>query len=243
MSSPTALITGASGGIGSAIAEKLASEGCPVILVSHIHKEKTDALAAAITGRGGKALSLAADLSDAASCEALFLVAEAFCGGPDILVNCAGISRVGVFQELSEADWQQLLAVNVTSVYHTCRAVIPLMLRKGGGKILNISSVWGQAGASCEAAYSATKGAVDALSRALGKELAPSGIQVNALALGAVDTAMNAWLAPDERAALEEEIPAGRFASPKEAAEAAWSILSAGPYLTGQVIRVDGGWI
>ena len=128
-------------------------------------------------------------------------------------------------------------------MFLTCRAAIPLFLRQGGGSILNVSSVWGLAGASCEAAYSAAKGAVNSFTRALGKELAPSGIRVNAVAFGAVDTSMNQFLSPEERRALEEEIPAGRFGTPAEAGALIADLSLNHPYLTGQVITMDGAWI
>lgn len=117
------------------------------------------------------------------------------------------------------------------------------MVRNKSGRILNISSVWGEVGASCEAAYSAAKGGVNALTKALAKELAPSNIQVNAIACGCIDTRMNACFDPQERAQLESEIPAGRYGTPQEAAQLAWQLLSGSVYLTGQVIRLDGGWI
>lgn len=161
----------------------------------------------------------------------------------DVLVNNAGISSVCLLTELSIPEWERLLSTNLSSVFYYCHEVIPFMLQKHSGRILNISSVWGEVGASCEAAYSATKGGINALTQALGKELAPSGIAVNALSCGAVDTSMNACFSADELNTLEETIPFGRMASPKETAEMAWQVLSSPSYLTGQIIRFDGGWI
>ena len=140
-------------------------------------------------------------------------------------------------------QWNRLLQTNITSMFLTCRAAVPLFLRQGGGSILNVSSVWGTAGASCEAAYSASKGAVNAFTKALGKELAPSKIRVNAIAFGAIDTSMNRFLSPEERADLEEEIPAGRFGTTAEAGALIADIALNHPYLTAQVLTMDGGWI
>ena len=164
-------------------------------------------------------------------------------GGVDILINNAGISIIGLFQDLSRADWMRLMDTNVGSVYNCCHFAIPHMVHEKCGKIINISSVWGIAGASCEAAYSASKGAVNALTRALAKELAPSNIQVNAIACGVIDTDMNGFLSVEERTALEAEIPAGRFAQPEEVAEAVLQVIKMPTYLTGQVISMDGGYI
>ena len=170
-------------------------------------------------------------------------------GEVDILVNNAGIAHIGLLQDMTDEEWDRILSVNLSSVFYTSRAAIPLFLknRRAGegvpGRILNISSVWGNVGASCEAAYSATKGGVNSLTRALAKELAPSGIPVNAIACGCVDTRMNAQLSAEEKAELSEEIPAGRFAQTSEIARAVLSLIHAPAYLTGQIVTVDGGWI
>ena len=140
-------------------------------------------------------------------------------------------------------EWDNLIASNLSSVFHCCRLAIPGMVRNQSGHIVNISSVWGVCGASCEAAYSASKGGVNALTQALAKELAPSHIQVNAIACGAIDTEMNRFLSAEERDMLLEEIPAGRMGTPEEVADMVWSLTEGPAYLTGQVIRLDGGWI
>jgi 3-oxoacyl-[acyl-carrier protein] reductase len=139
-------------------------------------------------------------------------------------------------------EWDALLRTNLTSLYNTCHTFVPDMVSAGHGKILNISSVWGISGASCEVAYSASKGAVNSFTRALARELAPSHIQVNALALGIVDTRMNAHLSPEEKAEIVSQIPAGYIASPEEAAEAALRLLAMPEYVSGEVVRADGCW-
>ena len=176
-------------------------------------------------------------------CIRLFQEIEGSFGPLDILINNAGISQIGLLQDMEFEEWDQLIASNLSSVFHCCKLAIPGMVRKQCGKIINISSVWGVCGASCEAAYSASKGGVNALTRALAKELAPSNIQVNAVACGAIDTDMNRFLSPGEREALLMEIPAGRMGRPEEAAELVFRLTEAPSYLTGQVIRLDGGWI
>lgn len=188
--------------------------------------------------------SMLGDISDEAFVQKLVDTACAEAGAPvDTLINNAGISIVGLVQDLSYSDWHRIVDVNLSSVFLTSRAVIPGMVREQAGHIINVSSMWGRVGASCEAAYSATKGGVIAFTRALAKELAPSGISVNAVAPGCVDTVMNGHLSPDEKAALAEEIPAGRFASPSEIASVIVGIAQAPAYMTGQVIGVDGGYI
>ena len=238
----TALITGASRGIGKAVALRLAREGFRLALCARneapLLETRKELLAL-----GVPCLAVAADVSDPAACRRLFDEAKAVFGSIDILVNNAGISHIGLLQDMSDDQWDALIGANLSSVFYCCRLAIPSMLAAKSGRILNISSVWGSAGASCEAAYSASKGGVNALTRALAKELAPSGIQVNALACGAIDTDMNRFLSKEDRAALTEEIPAGRLGTPEEAAETAWKLLSAPDYLTGQIVTLDGGWI
>ena len=168
------------------------------------------------------------------------IVAEA--GHIDLLVNNAGISYVGLLTDMTIKDFDRTMKSNIYSVFNSCNRVVPYMVRAHKGHIINVSSVWGCCGASCEVAYSASKGAVNSFSKALGKELAPSGIAVNAIAFGAVDTTMNGHLSPDERQMLEDEIPAGRMATPQEAAEFICRIAGCGNYLNGQVITFDGAW-
>jgi 3-oxoacyl-[acyl-carrier protein] reductase len=160
----------------------------------------------------------------------------------DILINNAGMGYVGLLSEMSTDDWRQVMGVNLDACFYTCKQVIPLMLRKHRGKIINISSVWGNEGASMEVAYSAAKGGVNAFTKALAKELAPSNIQVNAIAFGLIDTDMNQHLTADELAALIRDIPADRMGSAEEAAEMIFMTAHAPAYLTGQVLVMDGGW-
>ena len=162
---------------------------------------------------------------------------------PELVINNAAVSYVGLLTDMTSEDWNETVSTNLTSVFNTCHAFVPNMVRQKKGRIINISSVWGLVGASCEVAYSATKGAVNAFTKALAKELAPSGIAVNAAAFGVIDTDMNGHLSEEDRASLEEEIPVGRMASPEEAAELIVKISEMPEYFTGEVVKFDGGWI
>lgn len=145
--------------------------------------------------------------------------------------------------DLTDEEWRRIIDTNLSSVFYCCREAVPKMVSKKSGRIINISSMWGTVGASCEAAYSASKSGIHGLTRALAKELAPSGIPVNAIACGVIDTVMNAQLDKTERQELAEEIPAGRFCSPEEIAEVIWQTANTPVYMTGQIIGVDGGYI
>lgn len=238
-----AIVTGASRGIGRAAALALAASGCSVLAVSQSCRSGLESLQKEIRETyGTECVTALGDLGSESFVTQLFslLPDEALL---KVLVNNAGISHVGLLQDMTLDQWNRLLQTNITSMFLTCRAAVPLFLRQGGGSILNVSSVWGTAGASCEAAYSASKGAVNAFTKALGKELAPSKIRVNAIAFGAIDTSMNRFLSPEERADLEEEIPAGRFGTTAEAGALIADIALNHPYLTAQVLTMDGGWI
>ena len=241
---PTALITGASRGIGRAVAEKFAQNSYRLVLNSFRSKEKLNALAKELAATYHiSCLPYAGDVSDPVFVAELFQKANEAFGGIDVLINNAGIADVGLFHEMSVHRWQEMINTNLSSVFYCCRQAAPHMIRKKSGRIINISSVWGIAGASCEAAYSAAKGGVNAFTMAIAKELAPSNIQVNAIACGAIDTQMNACLSAEEQKALEDEIPCGRYGTPGEAAELAFYLASSPAYLTGQIIKLDGGWI
>ena len=173
----------------------------------------------------------------------MFDIVNSRFGRVDILINNAGISIVGLFQDMTRAEWDRLMNVNVGSVYNCCHFAVPNMIHNHGGKIINISSVWGVCGASCEVAYSATKGAINSFTKALAKELAPSNIQVNAIACGAINTDMNAFLSEEDMASLIDEIPAQRLGTGEDVAKLILDLTSGNDYLTGQIIQLDGGWI
>lgn len=240
----TVLVTGASRGIGAAIAEAFAHAGCPLIITCSRSKDALFALKERLeTTYHPPVMAEVCDMGDFAAVEQLFARIKEQYGGVDILVNNAGISHIGLLQDMTIDEWNRIVATNLTSVFATSKLAIPHMLGTGAGKILNISSVWGNVGASCEVAYSATKGGINSFTKALAKELAPSNIQVNAIACGVIDTAMNQCFSEEERAALAEEIPAGRFGLPEEVASLALQICTGNDYLTGQIITLDGGWI
>lgn len=188
-------------------------------------------------------LAYVGDMGDMAACEELFELIRKQFGSLDVLVNNAGVSYIGLLQDMSVQDWDRVIHTNLSSVFNCCKLAIPGMVSRKQGKIINISSVWGNVGASCEVAYSATKGAVNAFTKALAKELAPSGIQVNAVACGAIDTEMNQWMDESEFITLVEEIPAGRLGKAEEVADLVYHLGYKNAYLTGQVIGLDGGWI
>jgi len=238
-----ALVTGASRGIGKAIAVALAAAGADVAVNYAGNRAAAEAVAAEIEAMGRKVLLLQGDVAQLEVCtEMIDAVIKEF-GRIDILVNNAGISYIGLLTDMQIEDWNHIVATNLTSVFSTCRCCVPSMVLQKSGKIISISSVWGNVGASCEVAYSACKGGINSFTRALGKELAPSNIQVNAIACGVIDTDMNRCFSDEERAALVEEIPAGRMGAPEEVAQLALHIAEDCNYLNGQIITLDGGWI
>ncbi len=240
----TALITGASRGIGAALAETFARAGYQLTLCCQHSEEKLMTLASRLQEQyHTTVLVRIGDVGDYAFVKAMVdETLEAF-GAIDVLINNAGISYIGLLTDMSIEDWNRIVATNLTSVFSTCRCVVPSMVHNKRGRIINISSVWGNVGASCEVAYSACKGGINSFTRALGKELAPSQITVNAIACGVIDTDMNRCFSEEERADLIAEIPAERMGRPEEVAELVLSIASGHAYLNGQIITLDGGWI
>lgn len=240
----TALITGASHGIGKAIAYQLAMEGYQLALNCKKSKQALQQFCTTLEMEYGiSAIPCICDIGNYGEVRDMFAHIREKIGEPDVVINNAGISQFGLLSDLSIEGWQEMMETNLSSVFYCCKQAIPAMVKKKYGKILNISSVWGEVGASCEVAYSAAKGGVNTFTRALAKELAPSNIQVNAIACGCIRTRMNTRLSREECIQLEEEIPAGRFGEPKEVAQLAGTLLSGHSYLTGQIIRLDGGWI
>lgn len=244
MKSCTVLITGASRGIGHAAAIAFASKGYRLVLNCLHSKDMLETFAAEL-GRdyGVSVLTCCGDIGDYHFVCELFNRIKNFSPGVDVLVNNAGIDYIGLLSDMSLDEWDHVIRTNLTSVFSCCKLAIPYMVSQKQGKIINISSAWGSVGASCEAAYSAAKGGINALTKALAKELAPSNIQVNAIACGVIDTDMNRCFSREERAALSEEIPAGRFGTSEEAAQLILQLAQSPSYLTGQVIGLDGGWI
>lgn len=236
------LITGASGGIGSALALAFAGKGYGVALQFYSREQAARKTAEKIRAEGGTAEVFGADVSREAEVEALFDAAEAKLGFLGVLVNNAAISQKGLFTDLTLEEWNRVFAVNCTGAFLCSRRALVEMIRRKEGCILNVSSMWGQVGASCEAAYSASKAALIGLTQALAKEEGPSGIRVNCIAPGVIDTAMNADLSEEDRAALREETPLGRIGTPEEVAQAA-VLLAENPFITGQTLGVNGGFV
>lgn len=234
-----ALVTGASRGIGKAVARQLASMGYDLYLTCHKNRGLLEDLAG----------ELAAEYGTDCRCYAFPIddetqLVKVFEDIPylDVLVNNAGISYIGLLTDMTYGEWQEIINTNLNSCFLTCRYAVPQMVYRRSGKIINISSVWGTVGASMEVAYSASKGGVNAFTRALAKELAPSNIQVNAVACGVIDTDMNSCFGKDDMELLIQEIPADRIGRPYEVAKLVSFLCEGNEYLTGQVITLDGGW-
>ena len=235
-----ALITGASRGIGEAVARRLAFEGYDLCLVCKNSIEKLRLLAGELKAESGISCeTYACDISDPRQVTSMLQQA----GQIDVLIHNAGISHIGLLSDMTLEEWNRVIDTNLNSCFYLSHELIPQMVHRKEGKLLFVSSVWGNVGASMEVAYSASKGGINSFARALAKELAPSNIQVNAVACGAIDTEMNAFLSEADRIALTEEIPSGRFGRPEEVAELVLDLAQKHSYLTGQIIRLDGGWI
>ena len=234
-----AFISGASRGIGRAIAKRLAALGYNLFLTCHTNEELL--------------LNLKQELESAYQIECHCYIGDIGCyhfvcsvfdeiSQLDVLVNNAGISYVGLLSDMSVEEWHKVINTNLSSIFHTSKLAIPKMLKEHQGNIINISSVWGNVGASMEVAYSASKGGVNSFTKALAKELAPSNIQVNAIACGVIDTDMNNCFSKEEKECLIDEIPACRMGTTDEVAQLVEQLIHAPAYLTGQIVTLDGGW-
>lgn len=239
-----ALITGASGGIGAATARAFAQAGYGVAIHAHRNVDKLHALAQELSNLSVPVLEVCADLSDPVQAKTMVdNVLENFCQ-LDILVCCSGLSHVGLVTDIDPQQWRTLFGVNVDGMHYCCQAVLPHMVHRKEGCILTVSSMWGQVGASCEVAYSATKGAVIAYTKALAQEVGPSNIRVNCIAPGVIATEMNAHLSPEDLDALADETPLGRIGTPEECASCALFLASDGAsFVTGQVLAPNGGLV
>ncbi len=240
----SALVTGSSRGIGRAIATALAREGWPVCVNYLERRDDAQRLVSQLRAQGLAAMAIQADVADRKAVESMVQTASETLGPVELLVNNAGISHQGLFQDVDDGLWSRLLAVNLTGPRNAVQAVLPHMLGEKRGCIINISSIWGLRGGSCEVAYACTKAGIIGLTRSLAMELAPSGIRVNCVAPGCVETDMVRVLGEETRAMLVEETPLGRLGKPEDIAGAVSFLASeqAG-FITGQVLTADGGFV
>lgn len=239
----TALVTGASRGIGAAIAERLASAGAHVIIHYRMAADAAESIAHRCSQHQVNVITAAADIASKQEIQQLHDKLEKQGMLPDILVNNAGYAHYGMLADLSEHEWDMIMNINLKGMFLCTQAFMQRMVSQQFGRIINVSSVWGISGASCEVAYSAAKGGVNAFTKALAKELAPSGVTVNAVAPGVVETRMVQHLSTEERNALLDDIPVGRFAQPEEVASLVHFLsLPDSAYITGQIISPNGGW-
>ena len=245
MHNANVIVTGASGAIGSKIALKFAEKGYNLGLIGHKNSEKLNSTIKEIDDNyvlEYRVIAKECDLSDYESTETAIKEIMSELGDIDILVNCAGMSYIGLLSDMSIDEWKRVINTNLTSVYNVSKVVSKNMISHQSGRIINISSVWGQHGASMEVAYSASKGAVDSFTKALAKELAPSNIAVNAISPGFIDTKMNSHLSEEEVACIIAEIPADRLGTAEEVADLVYKVSELSTYMTGQIITIDGGW-
>ena len=238
-----ALITGASRGIGRSCAIELAHSFDAIIINSYMHPEDLQQTKELVEKQGVQCFSYRGDIGNYHFVKSMFTDIYSKNITIDLLVNNAGISYIGLLTDMSIDDWNRILETNLTSVFNCCKEAVPQMVSNKSGHIINISSMWGLAGASCEVAYSTTKGGVNAFTKALAKELAPSNISVNALACGTINTSMNSCFSDMDLKNLENDIPVGRMGTCEEVAKMVRHIYESPAYLTGEVIRFDGGYL
>lgn len=238
-----AIITGGTRGIGKGIALEFVKEGATVVLNYLSDDNSANETLKEIEGIGGNCILSKGNISNYTYTKGLIANTINRLGKIDILVNNAAISRVGLFMDETEESYNEIMDINFKSVFNTCNCVIGHMLSRREGSIINISSVWGNIGASCEVLYSASKGAMNSFTKALGKETAPNGVRVNGIAPGVIDTKMNRWMSEEEREALNEEIPMGRFGYSSEIGRAAvFLACEESSYITGEILNVNGGF-
>ncbi len=235
------LITGASRGIGRGIAQAFAESGDDLIMLCQNNIDALEAFCREISDKNG--ITARAFKCDVGNFQAVKEVFEQI-DDIDIVVNNAGVAWMGLLTDMEVADWDRLMSTNLDSLFYISKLAVPMMVKKHRGRIINISSVWGNVGASCEVAYSASKGGVNSFTKALAKELAPSGISVNAVACGVIDTDMNRQhLSDEDMEELRGEIPMDRLGTTDDVAQLVLRVAEAPSYMTGQVITIDGGWI
>ncbi|HEX9026540.1 MAG TPA: SDR family oxidoreductase [Clostridium sp.] len=244
LSGKVALITGASRGIGRSIAIEFARQGASVIINYSTDYESAKETLEEVKGVGGYGIIIKGDISSFEKCNIIVEETLKIMGKIDILVNNAGISQIGLFMDATEEEIQRIISTNLLGAMYLTKHVLKEMISRKNGNIINISSMWGEAGASCEVLYSTAKGGLNTFTKSLAKEVAPSNIRVNCIAPGVIDTKMNSFLGEEEKKALEEEIPLGRFGNPSEIGKLAVFLCSDdSSYITGQIIRADGGFI
>lgn len=237
----TVLVTGSSRGIGKSIAFAFAKQGCNIVLNASQSSEELLKAQEELKELGCYSYSYLADVSDYKSCKEMFNAITNIYGNVDILINNAGISHMGLFTEMRPEEWDKLINVNIKSTLNCTHLALPKMISKKSGTIINISSIWGERGASCEAVYSSTKGAINSFTKAMAKEVGPSGIRVNAISAGVIDTKMNEWLNEEEKEVLTDEISLMRFGTAEEIADLAVFLASErASFINGQVITIDG---
>ena len=239
-----ALISGGSSGIGEACVRLFAQDGWAVVFLCRTHPERAQAITDELRGKGLDVAFRTCDIADSEQVNDTVAAILKDYKHIDALVNCAGIAYRGLLTDMPDATWHHLLATDLDSVFYLQRAVLPGMISRGHGAIVNVSSMWGEVGASCEAAYSAAKAGVIGLTKATAKEVGPSGIRVNCVTPGVIRTPMNAELSDEDLAALADETPLGRIGEPEECAEAILFLASEkASVITGQVLGVSGGLI
>ena len=239
-----ALVTGASRGIGRAIARQLAQDGYAVAVHYHCNKEGALSVCDEIVANGGQARAYSCDIADGSAVAVMIAEIQKEMGPISVLINNAGVAQQKLFTDISSDEWRRMMAVHVDGAYYTCHAVLPEMIRNHGGSIVNIASMWGQVGASCEVHYSTAKAALIGFTKALAKEVGPSGIRVNCVAPGVIMTDMMAGFDGDTIASLTEETPLNCLGTSEDVACAVSFLVSdKARFITGQILAPNGGMV